>query len=766
MQTPDASAQTLLGSPDPVERRLVLKTRGGDPALLRQALADEDPEVRTAAARHPALTPELIRETLAGPDRWLASEVLRRPDLEPEDLAVALSQEDLRTQALEHPRLTPEHRERLAGDPGVPEGLREAALRKNIGHITYPQLGEGHVHNAGVYYPERSFARYWNFATRGDTLSGGTAAAVIHNQGVDTPLDPDERRMTLIARPQVDPAGVHEEVRHRTFGALPGSAVGTPAEYSRQVTAARDQRQPTLAIMGGKVHLGTEGHEVQHGVFARLGQRYGREARVAITQATMRRLPNDLRGHAGKLFGSFKRGYPQPEDHAEEAIAFLQNYLQDPLHRQKVHVHLRIAKDPDAQRESMQKARRTWQALQRVGQNLRPEDVGLPAPAPESERIAAWRKRLQKSREPGLDQLGYSADLEAVETALRFLTGKPVDRQVLRARLIDSDGDLVSAGLDAAGLSPDSRPALESLLRLRALGKSANESAKKSVVQPLSPSADDWAADLQQAFRDGQTEDVQLGGKHSKGTLLARDRDGNLLLVKPGSGKQSPAAGADENPATQSRREAGFSALARAWGLGDRVPRAELVAVDGRETAAIDMLGTDWSGLARAAVQNAGLPRQVLRRYLDAGELHAWAILDYVAGNPDRHGNNILVSPEVKGSREVGLIDHGSAFAGPSFSPGRDRNSFVPYYLRIWGPDRGWSRLTAEQRLAALPSLSREADDRLRTWIEGLTDETLAGVLHGHGIDPQPSLRRLHGLRDRCATADNCSRVVNGLWLA
>ncbi|MGH7702831.1 MAG: hypothetical protein ACREMO_07030, partial [Gemmatimonadales bacterium] len=248
------------------------------------------------------------------------------------------------------------------------------------------------------------------------------------------------------------------------------------------------------------------------------------------------------------------------------------------------------------------------------------------------------------------------------------------------------------------------------------------------------------------------------------GTLLARDRAGNLLLVRPGSGKQSPAVGADEIPASQSRREAAFSALARAWGLGDRVPRADLVSVDGHETAVIDMLGTDWSGLARAATTDAGLPRQVLRRFLDAGELHAWAVLDGVAGQPDRHGNNILVSPPGSDGREVALIDHGSTFAGPSFDPGRDRNSFIPYYLRIWGPDRGWSRLTPEQRCGALPKLSREADDRLRTWIEGLTDETLAGVLHGYGIDPAPSLQRLRSLRDYAATASNTSEIANRLW--
>lgn len=766
MQTPDASAQTLLGSDDPVARRLALKAGTCTPADLRQALSDEDPEVRAAAARHPALTPELIRETLAGPDRWLAAEILSRQDLEPEDLAVALQQEDLRTLALDHPRVTPEHRERLAADPVVPEGLREAALQKNIGHITYPQLGEGHVHNPGVYYPERSFSRYWQYATRGGTAPPGVEASVIHNQTTGSSfLDPDERRITMVARPQVDPAGMHEEVRQRLFGAHPRGSLmpGSVAEYAKEVEAVRAQRRPTLAVMAGKRDFATQGHEVQHGVFARLAQRYGMEGRANITRATLRRLPNDLRGHAAKLFGAMKKGYKDPADHPEEAIAFLQNYLQDPLHRQKVHVHLRIANDLDAQRDSMQKARKTWQALQRIGQNLRPEDVGLPAPVPESDHIAKWRDRLKKSREPGMDQLGHSSDLEAVEAALRFLTGKPVDPAILRARLIDSDGDLISAALDAAGLEPSSRSALEALLRIRALGKS--ESDKTPEIQALSPDSHDVAADLREAFRSGDTEEVQLGGKHSKGTLLARDSDGNLLLVKPGSGKQSPASGADENPASQSRREAAFSALATAWGLGDRVPHADLVSLDGHETAVIEMLGTDWTGLARAATIDAGLPRQVLRRYLDAGELHAWAVLDYVAGNPDRHGNNILVGPEADG-RPVGLIDHGSAFAGPSFDPGHDRNSFVPYYLRIWGPDRGWSRLSPEQKSAALPALSREADDRLRTWIDGLTPETLAGVLHGHGIDPAPCLERLRLLHDGCATAENCSRVVTGFWLA
>ena len=46
-----------------------------------------------------------------------------------------------------------------------------------------------------------------------------------------------------------------------------------------------------------------------------------------------------------------------------------------------------------------------------------------------------------------------------------------------------------------------------------------------------------------------------------------------------------------------------------------------------------------------------------------------------VAGSPDSHGSNLLVGPAPE--HYVALIDHGSAFAGPDFNPGRDKNSFV-----------------------------------------------------------------------------------------
>jgi hypothetical protein len=144
--------------------------------------------------------------------------------------------------------------------------------------------------------------------------------------------------------------------------------------------------------------------------------------------------------------------------------------------------------------------------------------------------------------------------------------------------------------------------------------------------------------------------------------------------------------------------------------------------------------------------------------------LHRWAVLDFVLGNPDRHGGNLLVGPESDGYR-IGLIDHGSAFAGKSFNPGHDKSSFVPYYLRVWGPDRGWSQADGRQRLGWLPTLHPGTDEGLRAWIQGLKPEVLEAELHRYGIDPEPEAARLRALQEALAGSQSASETVNRFWV-
>jgi hypothetical protein len=269
---------------------------------------------------------------------------------------------------------------------------------------------------------------------------------------------------------------------------------------------------------------------------------------------------------------------------------------------------------------------------------------------------------------------------------------------------------------------------------------------------------------LRGAYRRGEVEDIQLGGKHSRGAKLFRDEDGKLFLLKPGSGSPSPAAGVRQEAASMSRREVGFDAVARAWGLSRSLPDVQLLLVDGKEVAAFTMLPLTWRGLHGVNRQHPGFARRVLAPYLNQGLLHRWAVLDYVLGQTDRHGGNLLVGPESDGNR-VALIDHGSTFAGKDFNPGHDKSSFVPYYLRVWGPDRGWSTADGHQRLRWLPTLHPATDSGLRDWVGSLRPEALEQELHRYGINPEPELERLKALQEAVAGADSASSVINRFWV-
>lgn len=120
----------------------------------------------------------------------------------------------------------------------------------------------------------------------------------------------------------------------------------------------------------------------------------------------------------------------------------------------------------------------------------------------------------------------------------------------------------------------------------------------------------------------------------------------------------------------------------------------------------------------------------------------------------------MMVGPEGK----VALIDHGSAFAGSSFSPGHDSKSFVPYYLRVWGPDKGWAKMSPEERLGVLPVLPETLDNEIKEWLDGLDTKKLVDTIYHYGIDPTPMLHRLQAIRAGVERG-SLSDTLNRLWV-
>lgn len=355
--------------------------------------------------------------------------------------------------------------------------------------------------------------------------------------------------------------------------------------------------------------------------------------------------------------------------------------------------------------------------------------------------------------------LGTNTALErALEAACFLAAASRPSPEAIRAALRASDEDPERAALIAVGLDPG--PAELKALRgvLSAVPLQKSESVALGAVVPATEDGEKFAAAVARAAKEEQVEPVSLGGKHSSGTMVARDPEtGHAYLLKPGSGPQNPAAGESEVAASQSKREAAFSALARLWGLGDFVPEAHLLLIDGREYAAMQLLGHDFKNFNQIRASDPGLPRRICTLYLADGMLHKWAILDYVAGQVDRNAGNVMARGD-----EVKLIDAGSAFAGDDFSPATDRATFVPFYLRALAPD-DFQSLGQQQAHAALPRLHSTSDDALKAWLLALDPTALAAPLARYGIDPGPAERRLAALQG-AARHTPAASAVNAAW--
>ena len=160
--------------------------------------------------------------------------------------------------------------------------------------------------------------------------------------------------------------------------------------------------------------------------------------------------------------------------------------------------------------------------------------------------------------------------------------------------------------------------------------------------------------------------------------------------------------------------------------------------------------------------ESPGADRGVLEVYRERGDLHRWAVLDFIAGNVDRHGNNLFVNQD---GSDLRLIDQGSTMADASFDPYEDRKAFIPYYLRYCGSKRKMSRDEFQRHM---PTIQDDVDKDLRDWIfsidpvairETLKDlpESILGALVGR-------LERLRaailGKKDR-----RVCETINRVWL-
>lgn len=353
-------------------------------------------------------------------------------------------------------------------------------------------------------------------------------------------------------------------------------------------------------------------------------------------------------------------------------------------------------------------------------------------------------------------------DTKRYRSAGKFLSGNTVDDQSFRSALISEDGDVEAATLFAYGLDKtfiNELRAITGAVSHKTPEVSDGEHFSFKTILPTVPSSLRFAETIKKANDTNNIKGIQLGsGKHSKGTLIAIDFSGASLILKPGSGPQNPALGENENPASQSQREACFYAVAHACGLAEWVPEAHLVTLDGKMYAAMSMLPDIYSNFNDINKEDPAFSKRVFLIYNNDAILHKWAALDYICGNPDRHAGNIMCS-----NVDIKLIDHGSAFAGEDFNPPVDQNSFFPYYLRASCPS-DFNNLTVGGKLKSLPRVSLSSLKSLRSWVMGLNTGALSLILEQYGIQPDPSMKRLERIQNGCGY-QNADLAILSVWI-
>jgi hypothetical protein len=370
---------------------------------------------------------------------------------------------------------------------------------------------------------------------------------------------------------------------------------------------------------------------------------------------------------------------------------------------------------------------------------------------------------LDDADEVAANMAGFNPQVHPAFAAAQFLSGKPeVSLQAIRQALYEHE-DYIDAAARAYGLpeGDESRRAIRAVMGMSEPSQKVAQEARVPAgehIEPGTSDANSTVEALRRAWRIGAVRAVHLAGKHSAGALIAHG--GNCLyLLKPGSGAQV-AAGAAQEHASQSRREVAFWQIADDWGLGSTVPRCDLVIIDGTEYAAIVMLPFSWQGMQQKFAGNPNIARQALSTYRDLGMLHKWAVIDFVLGNPDRHADNMMISGD---NRRIALIDHGSAFAGPEFDPAYDRNSFVPYYLRVWAGPK-FNRLTVKEKLERMPTVNRQLRSELQGWLNRIDVHRLEALMNRFGIDPRPSLDRFDRVK-AAAGSKPVDLAVMTLWV-
>lgn len=697
----------------PGTRILALKSKNPNPKILEDALNDENPYVREFAAQHPALTFEHLFSALSHKDPATRLAALKNPGITEEHLEFAQHDPHLADEVLKHPK-GPTNK---VGD-----------LTKNIGYVEFPKLGQGVATKPMVLSIDQAKDRKVLMGDQSKSVSGGK---MFYNENVK----PDKR---------------------------------LPARQRKMSGYVLDN--------SGDALKGRVDHEAQHSVFQAIGQKHGTHAHHAAVEHVLGAISDRERSILTMLNPQLAK-YPAGK-RGEEMIAYMQNFLQDRSRREAALANFA----PNGRRLTEVGQRKVTTTLKDMWKRMRnrAHEFG-------PEHIEAYKKRVMKSdtdtiaigeqlikQIPGHQEYNVLQDLAGsslvdakVIKAAEFLSGKKCDMMKFRHAFWQTE-DQYTAGLMSVDMEPteDNKKALKSIADLQEVNKGENhvDAGIKEVKAVFKE--DQHIAEALQRGVDSQSVTIpELEGKHVGGIRTIQDPNSKeVFLLKPGSGSVSPAAGVSNQPASPSQREACFYEVAKLVGLEDRFVETHLMNVDGKYVAAMHMLPHNWTNLEKLKFQSKSMPGSVLEKYRVTGELHTWGILDYILGNPDRHGQNLMVGPEEE-NHPIQLIDHGSALAGDGFDPAHDEDSFIPYYFRAWNQRTFRNTDSPEQRLKLMPKTSDTGRAHIQEFILKLNPAELEGVLAKYNVDPAACLKRLEHVKHLLSNGIALDEGVNKLWV-
>lgn len=553
-------------------------------------------------------------------------------------------------------------------------------------------------------------------------------------------------------------------------------AADIPQE-SRGAATAGAPSAPPVSFSFHDAPSSTKLHEDMHKVFARVQERHGEKARNNLIQNMWHALPLSSRKILGMWLEGLNPSFKNQKDsslYREEAFTYLSTYLNNPTVRSNVQ-----GLDPKQMRFFDSAMKRAWRQLQAVSEVADHRWLGTISPwwadyKKNRDATKAYQASLAKSsfdeklkaisystkrvedweHDMALDMVGMDAEIERSLSAAVFLSGGKEPNMDFYRVALRLYNDYDRAALYAVGM-PDNERNLKALQGAKKFTEmSKNEPANIHSIQPANEEAKQTAKEVQRGVEYGLIKPLKLKGKHATGTQVVKDPEtDHVWLLKPGSGKMSPGAGISDEKASMSAREAAFWHVAKVMGVEKHVPRTDLLLVNAQEWAAIALVPFDYKTLDKLNRNDPGAATRILEPFRKDGTIHRWAVLDWVAGNVDSHGQNIMSN-----GKDVQLIDHGSTFAGVNFDPAHDTKSFIPFYLRVWG-GQDFAQKSPEERVSLMPVLDHEAEVQYSIWLASIDEKVLATEVARYGIDPKPAMQRLDKLK-----AGPTSRYLMETW--